>query len=993
MLAQDSPDAGASATGTVVDVTPLTWYDFTSTCRSSTVMLGETMSLSLYQEKERWLHELRYPREAAPKSRGAGARAGRLDRDSRAAGVDTEKKSLTLQTDVHNYTRFEDCRPGDLASTSGRRFGPALTPIPSKGAKEKSKKVNKSTEQPMESGSAAAAVLYARYPQMKDLGVVAREGPPHEPLFTVVVSVKGRQFRGVAASKKAAKHEACRAALRELHPDGYSQPVEPQGPNTGAIPLENGASATEEPLQPEVEAAAFDATAPSSEGAATCAATANGDVNYVSTHQRKPFVGCTSWNPARRLRNQLCDMRCPAEVSQKYQKSALMLLNELFGSDVEWGQFETCGPPNRRTFCIVLKVKVGGGAVREFPGESGKKREAKQVASFTALKELSMEGPDVDIGEQEEANEASLSSGAENDDKKPEDDNATGRLGKPRRTTLRKPRKTPLQQLNEMLPNTNFTLIDDVGTSDGRFTYAVTVRGQTFHGMGASKKEASHRAAAAVLLSIYSINYEEMEQSETQYSAAPGTDGPNATANGTNPVECAETNEENSVPPVTYEATDLHRKVALASSQKYSELNTLIPLTAVGRNIFATIVMHRYDKASEVTHNNGNKDDVDPESGQHNKCCDNCGEKQHGDKCGKEGTLPESFTVVAIGTGTKVIDGNLLSMEGERVHDCHGEVVARRAFMRYLYREVEMCLRAVHATDSSAPKDLESIFEFTPEHKFRLRDGIDFYMYVSSSPCGDGRVFVAADNTATRKQDNHPRRLSRGLLRYKVEIGEGTLPSSERHIQTVDGILGGERLRTMSCSDKMLCWNVLGLQGTLLTHFIQPVFMKAVVVGNLYSHEHMRRAVITRSEDVDLPDVYAEHLLHPPDLTHVPFNAALERRDTARAATNCFDWSIGDETLEILQGSYGQRLGEHGARICKRNLFKRFMGLCVDLEAFTGYNPIKELGENPTYRQVKNLATVHCTAKKALIDHLETYNGYWMKKPVEVSSFTLVDIE
>uniref|UniRef100_A0A8C3YC48 Double-stranded RNA-specific adenosine deaminase n=1 Tax=Catagonus wagneri TaxID=51154 RepID=A0A8C3YC48_9CETA len=343
--------------------------------------------------------------------------------------------------------------------------------------------------------------------------------------------------------------------------------------------------------------------------------------------------------------------------------------------------------------------------------------------------------------------------------------------------------------------------------------------------------------------------------------------------------------------------------------------------------------------------------------------------------------------VVSLGTGNRCVKGDSLSLKGETVNDCHAEIISRRGFIRFLYSEL-MKYNPHTAKDS--------IFEpARGGEKLQIKKTVSFHLYISTAPCGDGALFdKSCSDRAVESTD--PRHYpvfenpKQGKLRTKVENGEGTIPvESSDIVPTWDGIRLGERLRTMSCSDKILRWNVLGLQGALLTHFLQPVYLKSVTLGYLFSQGHLTRAIccrVTRDGSAFENGLRYPFIVNHPKVGRVSVYDS--KRQSGKTKETSVNWCLADGyDLEILDGTRGTVDGPRNelSRVSKKNIFLLFKKLC----SFRYRRDLLRLSYGEAKKAARDYEITKNYFKKSLRD---MGYGNWISKPQEEKNFYLCPV-
>lgn len=317
---------------------------------------------------------------------------------------------------------------------------------------------------------------------------------------------------------------------------------------------------------------------------------------------------------------------------------------------------------------------------------------------------------------------------------------------------------------------------------------------------------------------------------------------------------------------------------------------------------------------------------------------------------------------ISIGTGNMVAHAQWRVRRGESIIDAHALIVARRALLVYLYEQLLKLIKKEPSIFMFSGPDIRTLVA--------LKRKYEIHLYMKNPPCGDARWF-SYNQPSTQYDDDIEVRNDHWSF-YNSGQGRGSVQ------------LKGDRneIDIVSCSDKLMLWNYVGLQGALLSNFVTPIFINSITVSNNYAPENLTRAFCCRFD----PKHHSKHekekgIVHP--WMQCGTLDGIERTSLYNDWRNI--WSIywSHEGLEltddqinltenvgILDALTGCHLtgSEREGRIpiiCKRNYLRSYRKIC--LLAGAGIKFV----HGKSYYEHKNMSTIYKTRKNEFFKHLD----------------------
>lgn len=143
----------------------------------------------------------------------------------------------------------------------------------------------------------------------------------------------------------------------------------------------------------------------------------------------------------------------------------------------------------------------------------------------------------------------------------------------------------------------------------------------------------------------------------------------------------------------------------------------------------------------------------------------------------------------------------------------------------------------------------------------------------------------------------------------------------------------------MSCSDKLCKWNLVGLQGALISHFLtQPIFIDTFVICGDCDHDSAQRAIFGRIDHLKIRDLDSKFKLNRPKTVCIQKNLLnLYKNNNFKPCCTAISWSKLNSSKNNFEfnaiAKGGKKLGstkntlqaKFMPNVCRYKLFELFV--------------------------------------------------------------------
>ncbi|KAK0402730.1 hypothetical protein QR680_016501 [Steinernema hermaphroditum] len=293
------------------------------------------------------------------------------------------------------------------------------------------------------------------------------------------------------------------------------------------------------------------------------------------------------------------------------------------------------------------------------------------------------------------------------------------------------------------------------------------------------------------------------------------------------------------------------------------------------------------------------------------------------------------FEVIAWATGSNQFNVPSATPGTTPLRDSHAEILARRSLMRYLYYQVQLFRHNPKA----------SVFRRPTEGKLELKPNYSIHFLCSSAPCGNATCFADHVDEQCDPKEHVADITKHTELQVKV-------PDSTETVILTDATRD-DKTALMSCSDKMLKWNTLGVQGCLLTQFVKPIYISSFTFQHEFVSKQVTRALCCRATGLsfDAEGYKVNHARY-----HTSFIKGQDPPDHCSHQPNSANWNAMEKTVEITNTVDGMEVAGGDSRLSRNKLFILFKSTqktAFDAEIPPGlsYSAVKE--HTPDYNEMQ----------------------------------------